>query len=120
LSKIRIYDLICNGKLPVKIVVDILSPKLAHKLAMNQLPNPFNSNPSNPLDPLNQKRDEADRENGGLPKAYHPATKKTLQKLFIILIVGGAIIGGILSIAVLSLMQKAGLTDVPARVENSK
>jgi hypothetical protein len=87
---------------------------------MNQLPNPFNSNPSNPLDPLNQKRDEADRENEGLPKAYHPATKKTLQKLFIILIVGGAIIGGILSIGVITLMQKVGLTDVPARVQNPK
>ena len=87
---------------------------------MNQAPNPFNSNPSNPLDPLNQDPDRLDGENGELPKAYHPATKKTLQKLFLMLIVGGAIIGGIVSIGVISLMQKAGLTDVPARVENPK
>jgi hypothetical protein len=87
---------------------------------MNQLPNPFNSNPSNPLDPLNQDPDQLDDEGGELPRRYHPATKKTLQKFFIILIVVGAIIGGIVSIGVLSLMQKAGLTTVPARVENSK
>ncbi len=84
---------------------------------MNQAPNPFNSNPSNPLDPLEQQLDE---QGEGLPRQYHPATKKTLQKVFIILIVGGAIIGGILSIGVISLMQKAGLTDVPARVQNPK
>ena len=84
---------------------------------MNQAPNPFNSNPSNPLDPLQQEIDEQGQE---LPRQYHPATKKTLQKFFIILIVVGAIIGGIVSIGVLSLMQKAGLTNVPARVENSK
>lgn len=87
---------------------------------MNQLPNPFNSNPSNPLDPLNQDPDELDEEGEGLPRRYHPATKKTLQKFFIILIVVGAIIGGVVSIGVISLMQKAGLTTVPARVENSK
>ncbi len=87
---------------------------------MNQLPNPFNSNPSNPLDPLKQEPDRLDDADGELPKRYHPATKKTLQKMFIILIVSGAIIGGILSIGVLSLMQKAGLTKVPPRVENSK
>jgi hypothetical protein len=83
---------------------------------MNQLPNPFNSNQSDPLDPLQQERSE----NGDLPKAYHPATKKTLQKLFLILILGGAIFGGILSIGVITLMQKAGLTNVPARVQNPK
>ncbi len=84
---------------------------------MNQAPNPFNSNPSNPLDPLEQQLDE---QGEGLPRQYHPATKKTLQKVFIILIVAGAIIGGILSVGVISLMQKAGLTDVPARVQNPK
>ena len=84
---------------------------------MNQAPNPFNSNPSNPLDPLEQQLDE---QGEGLPRQYHPATKKTLQKVFIILIVGGAIIGGILSVGVISLMQKAGLTDVPARVQTPK
>jgi hypothetical protein len=87
---------------------------------MNQLPNPFNSNPSNPLDPLQQERSEANSENGDLPKAYHPATKKTLQKLFLILILGGTIFGGILSIGVITLMQKAGLTNVPTRVQNPK
>ena len=84
---------------------------------MNQAPNPFNSNPSNPLDPLEQQLDE---QGEGLPRQYHPATKKTLQKVFIILVVAGAIIGVILSIGVISLMQKAGLTDVPARVQNPK
>jgi hypothetical protein len=84
---------------------------------MNQAPNPFNSNPSNPLDPLDQ---EVDEQGEGLPRQYHPATKKTLQQVFIILVVVGAIIGGILSIGVISLMQKAGLTDVPARVQNPK
>ncbi len=84
---------------------------------MNQAPNPFNSNPSNPLDPLEQQLDE---QGENLPKQYHPATKKTLQKVFIILIVAGAIIGGILSIGVISLMQKAGLTDVPTRVQSPK
>jgi hypothetical protein len=84
---------------------------------MNQAPNPFNSNPSNPLDPLQQELDE---QGEGLPKRYHPATKKTLQKLFLILIVVGVVIGGILSVGVLTLMQKAGLTDVPARVQNPK
>ncbi|MEG4271783.1 MULTISPECIES: hypothetical protein [unclassified Microcoleus] len=84
---------------------------------MNQAPNPFNSTPSNPLDPLDQQVDE---QGEALPRQYHPATKKTLQKVFIILIVVGAIIGGILSIGVISLMQKAGLTDVPARVQNPK
>ena len=84
---------------------------------MNQAPNPFNSNPSNPLDPLEQEVDEQGQE---LPRQYHPDTKKTLQKVFIILVVVGAIIGGILSIGVISLMQKAGLTDVPARVQNPK
>lgn len=84
---------------------------------MNQAPNPFNSNPSNPLDPLQQELDE---QGEGLPKRYHPATKKTLQKLFLILIVVGVVIGGVLSVGVISLMQKAGLTDVPARVQNPK
>ncbi len=84
---------------------------------MNQAPNPFNSNPSNPLDPLEQQLDE---QGENLPKQYHPATKKTLQKVFIILVVAGAIIGGILSVGVISLMQKAGLTDVPARVQSPK
>ncbi len=84
---------------------------------MNQAPNPFNSNPSNPLDPLEQQLDE---QGEGLPRQYHPATKKTLQKVFIILVVAGAIIGGILSVGVISLMQRAGLTDVPARVQTPK
>jgi hypothetical protein len=84
---------------------------------MNQAPNPFNSNPSNPLDPLEQEVDEQGQE---LPRQYHPATKKTLQKVFLILVIVGAIIGGILSIGVISLMQKAGLTDVPARVQSPK
>ncbi|MEG4318103.1 MULTISPECIES: hypothetical protein [unclassified Microcoleus] len=84
---------------------------------MNQPPNPFNSSPSNPLDPLQQELDE---QGEGLPKRYHPATKKTLQKLFLILIVVGVVIGGIVSVGVISLMQKAGLTDVPARVQNPK
>ena len=84
---------------------------------MNQPPNPFNSNPSNPLDPLEQ---EVDEQGEGLPRQYHPATKKTLQQVFLTLVVVGAIIGGILSIGVISLMQKAGLTDVPARVQNPK
>jgi hypothetical protein len=87
---------------------------------MNQPPNPFNSNQPNPLDPLRQENSEFDSENGQLPKAYHPATKKTLQKLFIMLVVGGAIIGGVLSIGVISLMQRAGLTNVPSRVQNPK
>ena len=107
------YYLSCDGKSQVKIVVDLLKPKPA----MNQAPNPFNSNPSNPLDPLEQEVDEQGQE---LPRQYHPATKKTLQQVFLILVVVGAIIGGILSIGVISLMQKAGLTDVPARVRNSK
>ncbi|MEG3979124.1 hypothetical protein QT970_31615 [Microcoleus sp. herbarium8] len=84
---------------------------------MNQAPNPFNSNPSNPLDPLDQELDEQGQE---LPSKYHPATKKTLQKGFLILVVIGVVIGGILSVGVISLMQKAGLTDVPARVESPK
>ena len=84
---------------------------------MNQAPNPFNSNPSNPLDPLEQQLEE---QGENLPRQYHPATKKTLQKVFIILVVAGAIIGGILSIGVISLMKKAGLTDVTARVQNPK
>ena len=83
---------------------------------MNQAPNPFNSNPSNPLDPLEQEFDERPR----IARQYHPAAKKTLQKVFLILIVVGAITGGILSIGVISLMQKAGLTDVQARVQNPK
>ncbi|MGB3264974.1 MAG: hypothetical protein WBA89_13595 [Microcoleus sp.] len=84
---------------------------------MNQAPNPFNSNPSDPLDPLDQ---EVDEQGEALPTQYHPATKKTLQKGFLILVVVGVVIGGILSVGVISLMQKAGLTDVPARVENPK
>ena len=84
---------------------------------MNQPPNPFNSTPSNPLDPLQQELDE---QGEGLPKGYHPATKKTLQKLFLILVVVGVVIGGIVSVGVISLMQKAGLTDVPARVQTPK
>ncbi|MBE9183233.1 hypothetical protein IQ270_00455 [Microcoleus sp. LEGE 07076] len=84
---------------------------------MNQAPNPFNSNPSDPLDPLEQ---EVDEQGEPLPRQYHPATKKTLQKVFLILIVVGVVIGGILSVGVISLMQKAGLTDVPARVQNPK
>ncbi|MEG3861757.1 hypothetical protein [Microcoleus sp. herbarium12] len=84
---------------------------------MNQAPNPFNSNPSDPLDPLQQ---ELDDRGEGLPKHYHPATKKTLQKLFLILIVVGVVIGGIVSVGVISLLQKTGLTDVPARVQNQK
>lgn len=87
---------------------------------MNQLPNPFNSNQPDPLNPLQQEQSEANSENGQLPKAYHPATKKTLQKLFLMLVIGGAIFGGIISIGVISLMQKAGLTNVPARVQNPK
>ena len=84
---------------------------------MNQAPNPFNSNPSNPLDPLEQELDE---QGEGLPRQYHPATKKTLQKAFLILIVVGVVIGGIVSVGVISLMQKAGLTDVPVRVQTPK
>ncbi len=84
---------------------------------MNQAPNPFNSNPSNPLDPLEQQLDDRGEE---LPRQYHPATKKTLQKFFLILIVVGVVIGGVLAVGVISLMQKAGLTDVPARVQNPK
>ncbi|TAG54185.1 MAG: hypothetical protein EAZ28_25605 [Oscillatoriales cyanobacterium] len=72
---------------------------------MNQAPNPFNSNPSDPLDPLEQQPDDRGEE---------------LPKLFLILIVVGVVIGGVLSVGVISLMQKAGLTDVPARVQNPK
>lgn len=86
---------------------------------MNQAPNPFNSNQSNPLDPLQQENSELNGDNGQ-PRAYHPATKKTLQKLFLILIVIGVAVGGVLSVGVIALMQKAGLTNVPARVDNSK
>jgi amino acid permease len=87
---------------------------------MNQPPNPFNSNQQNPLDPLQQDQSEFNRENEQLPKAYHPATKKTLQKLFLFLIIIGIAIGGVLSVGVIALMQKAGLTNVPARVDNPK
>ncbi|MCU0547644.1 MAG: hypothetical protein MUE44_36710 [Oscillatoriaceae cyanobacterium Prado104] len=86
---------------------------------MNQAPNPFNSDRPNPLDPLQQENSEFNQDNGQ-PRAYHPATKKTLQKLFLILIVIGVVIGGVLSVGVIALMQKAGLNDVPARVNNSK
>lgn len=87
---------------------------------MNQLPNqtpdPFNSNqPPNRFDPENRAGNELDRPNGNSSRDYHPATKKTLQKFFIILVVGGAIIGLVLSVGILKLMKHYGLTNVPVR-----
>jgi hypothetical protein len=87
---------------------------------MNQLPNqtpdPFNSNqPPNRFDPENRAENELDSLNGNSPKNYHPATKKTLQKFFIILVISGAIFGLVLSIGILKVMKHYGLTNVPVR-----
>ncbi|OCR00689.1 hypothetical protein BCD67_12015 [Oscillatoriales cyanobacterium USR001] len=92
---------------------------------MNQLPNqkpdPFNSNQlPNRFEPQNLEENEFDNLNGNSPRNYHPATKKTLQKFFIILVVSGAIIGLFLSIGILKLMKHYGLTNVPAREQKAK
>jgi hypothetical protein len=87
---------------------------------MNQLPNqtpdPFNSNqPPNRFDPENRAGNELNSLNGNSSKSYHPATKKTLQKFFIILVVSGAIFGLVLSIGILKVMKHYGLMNVPVR-----
>jgi len=103
------------------IVVTILSPPIAMNQLPNQTPDPFNSNqPPNRFDPQNLEGKELDRPNGDLPTNYHPATKKTLQKFFIILVVGGAVVGLLLSIGILKVMKHYGLTNVPPREQKIK
>ena len=86
---------------------------------MNQTPDPFDTNrPPNRFDPQNLSQ-ELNSRKVELPTDLHPDTKKVLQKVFITLIVVGAIVGVVVSVGVLKVMQHYGLTNAPPREQKA-
>lgn len=90
----------------------------------NQPPNAFNANEPFSQDPnvLNIPEREvgssnraASSESGNTPP--REKTLKNLKRLYVILLVIGLIIGGVASVGIVTAINKQGLTDVPARVD---
>lgn len=85
-------------------------------------PTPFNRD--NPLHPddrqlVNSELESEDTNDSARLPPNHalPATKAAFKQLFVILIVIGVVIGGILSIGVLKLFDRLGLSDPPPPIE---
>ncbi len=57
----------------------------------------------------------ASSESGNTPP--REKTLKNLKRIYVILLVIGLIIGGVASVGIVTAINKQGLTDVPARVD---
>ena len=55
-----------------------------------------------------------------LPPKRDPQLRKFLARLFVILVVFGVALGGVVSFGIAKLMDKAGLLDVPEKQEVEK
>lgn len=95
---------------------------------MNQLPNQpsniVNANEPFSQDPnvLNISEREVGSSNGAASSesVNMPPKEKTiknLKRIYAILLVTGLIIGGVISVGIVTAINKQGLTDVPARVD---
>ena len=82
-------------------------------------PNPLPGDDRGPgLDRLDRSATNlADRYGAGSdqPQPVTPATKKAMQKIFVIFLVVGLAFGALLSVGVVILLNHLGLTGVPAR-----
>lgn len=81
-------------------------------------PTPFNrDNPLHPPDDAWNANSENDPEDAAAKELLNhpglPTTKAAFKRLFVILIIIGVVIGGILSIGVLKLFDHWGLSDPP-------
>jgi len=84
---------------------------------MNQPPNP-NPNPFDDTPPAEASQTPGEKDQQmEVVEVYNPDTKVMLERFTLMLIAVGVIIGAILSVGIVYLLEKTGLTATPNEVQ---
>ena len=84
---------------------------------MNQRPNP-NPNPFDDTPPAQAAQNSGKKDEPmEVVEVYNPQTKVMLERFTLMLIAVGIIIGAILSVGIVYLLEKTGLTATPNEVQ---
>lgn len=80
-------------------------------------PNPFNDTPGLSEDPVYQNSETPDGEFPENAVQRSDKTASILRRYFSILVLGGLVLGLVLSIGVIRVIQHFGLNDAPVQVD---
>lgn len=78
---------------------------------MNRIPNQY----SQPLDHNPVKSEEKENDQMEVVESYNPETKVMLERFILVLIAIGLVVGAVLSVGVVYVLDKTGLTTPPSQ-----